>query len=180
MRVSVEVLVKSTLYALFVVLLAALSAAAQNNGAPEIKPAAKEAGTSPAKVADESAGALRWHGDLKVAQKEALSCGKYVLADVFTDWCHWCTKLDKETFRDPALMAYLKEKFVLARINPEVNSDNAEVSDKYDVQGFPCALVFDARGNLLGKISGFKSAGDYQAALEGLTAARASANSSSY
>jgi len=26
---------------------------------------------------------------------------KMILVDVYTDWCGWCKKMDKETFTDP-------------------------------------------------------------------------------
>ncbi|HCH44379.1 DUF255 domain-containing protein, partial [uncultured Algoriphagus sp.] len=29
---------------------------------------------------------------------------KMLLVDVYTDWCGWCKKMDKETFKDPKVV----------------------------------------------------------------------------
>jgi thioredoxin-related protein len=44
---------------------------------------------------------------------------KKFLVDVYTDWCGWCKVMDKKTFTDPALTAYLKEHFHLVKFNAE-------------------------------------------------------------
>ncbi len=44
---------------------------------------------------------------------------KGVLVDVYTDWCGYCKIMDKHTFTDPEVVAYLKENYHLIKFNAE-------------------------------------------------------------
>ncbi len=42
-----------------------------------------------------------------------------VLIDLYTDWCHWCKVMDKKTYANDKVIAYLEDKFYIAKINAE-------------------------------------------------------------
>lgn len=44
---------------------------------------------------------------------------KKIFVDVYTDWCGWCKKMDKTTFKDPELAKYLNENFYAVKFNAE-------------------------------------------------------------
>ncbi|MCB0669253.1 MAG: DUF255 domain-containing protein [Saprospiraceae bacterium] len=44
---------------------------------------------------------------------------KKMFIDVYTDWCGWCKKMDKYTFTDPAVAAYLNEHYYPVKFNAE-------------------------------------------------------------
>ncbi len=44
---------------------------------------------------------------------------KMILVDVYTDWCGWCKKMDKDTFTDPRVVAHLKKNFYAVKLNAE-------------------------------------------------------------
>jgi thioredoxin-related protein len=44
---------------------------------------------------------------------------KMLLVDVYTDWCGWCKKMDKETFTDPKVIAYINSNFYAVKMNAE-------------------------------------------------------------
>lgn len=44
---------------------------------------------------------------------------KMVFVDVYTDWCGWCKKMDKDTFSDPKVIAYINENFYAVKMNAE-------------------------------------------------------------
>ena len=44
---------------------------------------------------------------------------KKIFIDVYTGWCGWCIKMDKETFQNPAIYPYLNEKFYPVKLNAE-------------------------------------------------------------
>lgn len=66
----------------------------------------------------ESAGEVTWYSfeeGMKLAKKKH----KFVIVDIYTDWCGWCKKMDKETFRDPEVVKYLNENFIAIKLNAE-------------------------------------------------------------
>jgi len=117
-----------------------------------------------------AAGGLGWKSSLSEGLSEAKDKNKYVLADVYTDWCGWCKKLDRDTFSDGQMVKYLKSKFVCVKVNAEGSKESKEAASKYNVHGFPCSLVFDSQGKFLGRLSGYMEPLQYQSALEDLIA----------
>jgi len=113
-----------------------------------------------------SVNGVSWNSELSKGLESARRSNKYVLADVYTDWCGWCKQLDKTTFADPAMTKYLNEKFVCVKLNAEDKSEGQQAAEKNGVTGYPCALVYNSSGKLIGRISGYMKAKEYQAALE--------------
>ncbi|MBI5175010.1 MAG: thioredoxin family protein [Candidatus Obscuribacter sp.] len=111
---------------------------------------------------------LKWYHSFAEALAEAKSQNKLVFADVYTDWCGWCKRLDRDTFSDPGMVAYLSEKYICVKVNAENGKENIKLAEDAEVTGFPTGLVFKSGGELLGKVSGYKDAFGYKAALESL------------
>lgn len=44
---------------------------------------------------------------------------KKVFIDVYTDWCGWCKKMDKDTFQNPQVAAYMNENFHMVKMDAE-------------------------------------------------------------
>lgn len=111
---------------------------------------------------------LLWSTDLNSTLAQAKTQKKYVLVDVYTDWCLWCKRLDRDTFMNPGMMAYLKKKYMTVKINAENPNGGRAAADKYKVNEFPCVLVFEPSGKLLGKIMGYHQPAEFQQLLEDL------------
>jgi len=114
------------------------------------------------------ADSITWAHDVDKSLDGAKQSQKYVLADVYTDWCHWCKKLDQDTFSDSNMINYLNSKFVCIKVNAEDHGEGSKLARKYRVNGFPCALVFDQTGKFIGKVSGYYPPSDYQKAVTSL------------
>ena len=54
-----------------------------------------------------------------LAQKD----GKKILVDVYTDWCGWCKRMDKATYQNTEVVAYLNENFHAVKFNAEQKED---------------------------------------------------------
>jgi len=53
---------------------------------------------------------------------KAVSEGKILLVDAYTDWCGWCKVMDRKTYADPAVIAKLNESFICVKLNPELGT----------------------------------------------------------
>ncbi len=74
--------------------------------------------TSKVPATVDAEGNLNW---LVMEDLEAIPADKRkpVLVDVYTDWCGWCKKMDKLTFEDEKVKAYLQENFHVVKFNAE-------------------------------------------------------------
>lgn len=48
---------------------------------------------------------------------------KKIFVDVYTDWCGWCKKMDKDTFANPEVAAYMRDKFYMVKLDGEGKED---------------------------------------------------------
>ena len=88
-----------------------------------------------------------------------------VMIDVYTDWCGWCKKLDKETFADSRVGAATRD-LVSIRVNAEKGGEG--VARRYEVEGFPIVLFVDGSGTEVKRIRGFVNADEMLRAVQEL------------
>ena len=48
---------------------------------------------------------------------------KCVLVDVYTDWCSWCKKMDRETYTNTQVRAMLEKEFLVVKLNAESDAE---------------------------------------------------------
>ncbi|NQZ44818.1 MAG: DUF255 domain-containing protein [Flavobacteriaceae bacterium] len=60
---------------------------------------------------------ISWEDAVALTQNEGNT--KKVFVDVYTDWCGWCKKMDKDTFQNPEVAAYMKENFYMVKFDAE-------------------------------------------------------------
>ncbi len=88
--------------------------------------------------------------DLENAVKAANRSGKRIILDVGGDWCIWCHKLDSVFAQNPNLNAYLKNHFILVKINySKENKNEAFLSEFPKVTGYPHLFILNSDGMLL-------------------------------
>ena len=107
---------------------------------------------------------LKWHGfekAIKLAAKE----DKPIMLDFFADWCGWCYELDKKVFNDPEVKEYLKENFILSRLNADSRFKSikykGQLVSPYDLfmmtgsSSLPTVVFFDSDANFVHSQPGF-------------------------
>src|SRR5512137_2126003 len=58
---------------------------------------------------------LGWDAGLR----EAARLQRPVLVDVYTDWCGWCKRMDRDVYARADVQAYLARRFVTVKLNAE-------------------------------------------------------------
>ena len=106
-------------------------------------------------VADSSAEAqsIDWRKDLKKAARESEIYGKPVLLYLSTDWCHFCRKMEGETFADSEVGAKVSSDLIAVRLDGE---KHRSIVRKFGVRGFPMSIVLDSRMKVLAEIRGYR------------------------
>lgn len=109
---------------------------------------------------------LKWT-DMETAIKNAADQDKPVMVDVYTDWCGWCKKMDKEVFNNPDVSESLSKLFMLAKVNGESRekitykdkkTDGVGIAQGFGIRGYPSLIFLDAKGDLLTLIPGYVDA----------------------
>ena len=68
------------------------------------------------------------------------------------DWCRYCLKMEKETFQNPTVIAYINRNFVPV----SVNSDKEQaIAEKYNVRGLPSTWFIAENGDRIGNRPGY-------------------------
>ncbi len=95
---------------------------------------------------------LRWRHDYSAARKESAATGKPMLLDFGTEACTWCKKLDATTFRNPAIVAQLNERFIPIKIDAE---REAKLTEAVQIDSFPTLLLVSSDGKILSRHVGY-------------------------
>ena len=88
---------------------------------------------------------------LKKAEEEQ----KLIFIDFYTTWCGPCKMLDAQTWKDPAVIAWLRENTVAIKVDAERNRGLAR---KYQVNSYPTLMFLDTEGTVMHRMSGFRPA----------------------
>ena len=99
------------------------------------------------------------------ALSKAYAEQKIVMVDLYTDWCGWCKKMDRETFMDPRVARATRGMVAILE-----NAENGGVSlaRKFQVDGYPVLLFLDGKGREVQRVRGFVDADELLKVVESL------------
>ncbi len=95
---------------------------------------------------------LPWQSSLNNCKISARQKHKLIIVDVYTDNCHWCNRLEHETFQNPGVVTELGDRFIWLKLHARINA--AELKP-YKISGYPTVLVVDGQGKVVTSISGY-------------------------
>ena len=102
-----------------------------------------------------------------------------IFVDVYTNWCGWCKKMDKETFADPEVVDMVNEKFYAVKLNAE-NTDpiimagdttTAQmIARSMGVTGYPTIVYIKEDFKTIQPVPGYQNAKKFKDTLEKILA----------
>jgi thioredoxin-related protein len=128
----------------------------------------------PAVLAAESGSPLGWL-NWDQGLSEASITKRPILVDVYTDWCGWCKRMDRDVYARDDVRTYLNQHFVLVRLNAE-SADEARyggrtltsraLAQQLRVSGYPTTIFLKANGDHIANVPGYVPADRFKLMLQ--------------
>jgi len=125
---------------------------------------------------DSGTTSVKWYS-IEEAEKLNKQQPKKIMIDVYTDWCGWCKKMDKETFNHPVIAEYINENYYPVKLDAESKNEITfnGTTYKFVAQGargyhelaagllngkmsYPSIAYMNENMELLGAIQGYRTA----------------------
>jgi len=123
---------------------------------------------------------LKWLGfndGYALAKKK----GKIMLVDVYTDWCGWCKRMDRDTYEKPEIIEALNKDFVVIKFNPEIQNvmytfegkeyngqQLAAVISNNQISGYPTTIFMSPKYKKMNVIAGYYDPARFKPVLESI------------
>jgi thiol:disulfide interchange protein len=98
-----------------------------------------------------------FEGNLNQALAQAEKEQKLIFLDIYAVWCGPCKRLKATTFKDAAVGEYFNKRFVSIAIDGE-KGEGPALAQKLQLTAYPTLYILDAKGNVLRKMVGFRTA----------------------
>jgi uncharacterized protein YyaL (SSP411 family) len=79
----------------------------------------KETKTPSTTTKPSQAEGLKWY-DWNEGYPLAVKKNKILIIDIYTTWCGWCKKMDRDTYAKKSIQDILNKDFIAVKFNPEV------------------------------------------------------------
>jgi thioredoxin-related protein len=95
---------------------------------------------------------------------------KKLLVDVYTDWCTWCKKMDRETYTDEKVVKVLSTRYIVVKLNAESSKQltynghsftETQLARAMGVSGYPTTVFLDPDTKPITKVAGYIPGKDF-------------------
>jgi thioredoxin-related protein len=96
--------------------------------------------------------------------REANASQRPVLVDVYTDWCGWCKRMDRDVYSRSDIREYLSRRFVTVKLNAESPASakyqgktftSRSLAARFRVNGYPTTIFLRPGGEHLANVPGY-------------------------
>ena len=101
-----------------------------------------------------------WDPGLEEARRE----DRLVLVDVYTDWCGWCKRMDRDVYSRPEVRAYLDRNFVAVKLDAGASKPGRyegrsftfrSLAARLGVTGYPTTVFLRPGGEYITRVPGY-------------------------
>jgi thioredoxin-related protein len=125
---------------------------------------------------------VKWH-TIEEAQKLNEKSPRKILVDVYTDWCGWCKRMDKDTFGNPEIAKFINANFYPVKFDAEskepvkfagqtfVNDGNNGRTHQFAIallsgkMSYPSVAYLTGELGLIGAVPGYHTPDQYESLL---------------
>jgi thioredoxin-related protein len=103
---------------------------------------------------------LDWDAGMELARRS----GRPVLVDVYTDWCGWCKRMDRDVYAKPEVREYLSSRFVTIKLDAEApdparyedrNYTSITLAERFKVTSYPTTIFLKSNGQHTINVPGY-------------------------
>lgn len=89
---------------------------------------------------------VQWQGWDEAAFARSREEDKPILLGISAVWCHWCHVMDRQTYSNEAVAAYINEHYVPVRVD---NDERPDINERYNQGGWPTTAFLTPEGEIL-------------------------------
>lgn len=109
---------------------------------------------------------ISFERDYERAVQRAQKENRPLMIDFRAEWCSWCHRLDKTTYKDPSVVELVKGTFIAVKVDTEGDGIEVGVTRRYDVRDLPTIVFVTPSGIPVHRVDGFQGPGQFPATLE--------------
>ncbi len=91
---------------------------------------------------------IEFDSGMKMAHKS----NKPIFLYFYADWCTYCVKLKKTTFKNKTILNYLKNHFISIKVNTDIEK---ELATNWKVRGLPTSWFLESDASQIDSIPGY-------------------------
>jgi thioredoxin-related protein/YHS domain-containing protein len=110
---------------------------------------------------------IDWQGDLESARLEAKAKNRLLWIQFTGPWCHYCHRMDRESFNHRSVIARAHRSFVPVKLQSDRHED---LVHRFGITGLPATVIIAPDGELTAKHEGFVDGATFDAFLASCSA----------